>query len=145
MFAFPETTHRAIAILTILTNFDVPDEGLKAASKKSNEQGYRIRSIVALEDSETCAHVAQKVVLQNIQFLEPIWKQAKNHSTGGKAFQDSNLVLYFGDGSQTNVYIRHVENETSQYPISNLNIYISVKVVNDDMSCVVDPNGMYSV
>ena len=132
--AFSAELRPVFATFTLVSALDVPDEELEELP--SAETGnHRIGTIVSPSNFETCAQFTRRITMHNPSFLEPIWKKVASHG------EDINILLCFGDGSKSEVYVRHVENDSSKDPIMFLKLFIVMKILKGNGSCVVEPNG----
>lgn len=142
--AFSAESRHVFVIFTLLSELDVPDEGLLSAGKRSNKNGNRIGTIVNADNAETCAQYAKKIAMQKPSFLLPIWNNvATAAAADAPQGSDVDILLHFGDGSKSKVHIRHVENKSSNDPIILLELSIATKVLIGNDSCVVESKGKF--
>ena len=73
--------------------------------------------------------------MENPLFLEPIWKKLASQG------EDVVILLRFGDGSKSEVYVRHVENDSTKDPVMLLELSIVMKILKRNGSSLVVPNG----
>lgn len=127
-----------IATFTFVSDVDILDEDLIEKHDRLQDKYDKVRKIITNVSSESCADVAKKVVFRSISFLEKIRKQVAESN------QNVDLVFRFGNGSTSNVHIRHEDcSALEQSDLCTAEMSICLKVIRHGRSCVLEPSDIF--
>lgn len=131
----PELKYVGVTFI-LLPAIDVSDDDLSRITNTPSRTGHRVRTVISSKATETCAQISKKLVMKNISFLENIWNNSNSNEKN-----NVNLVLNYGDGSSSTVYVRYNEGHSHDFSVLKMELSICLKMLVDETSCALAPNG----